>query len=62
MAERDGALDPTTRLDELAERLPGHLVPAAIVVLPALPLSVNGKLSAGIRFLARAWRPGRAGH
>ncbi|MCR6482069.1 amino acid adenylation domain-containing protein [Amycolatopsis sp. OK19-0408] len=36
--------DPAALRARLAERLPGHLVPSAIVVLPELPLNANGKL------------------
>ncbi|MFF7244752.1 amino acid adenylation domain-containing protein [Embleya sp. NPDC008237] len=37
-------VDPEALRGELADRLPEHLVPAAIVVVPALPLLPNGKL------------------
>ncbi|GAA1936422.1 amino acid adenylation domain-containing protein [Kitasatospora viridis] len=39
-----GGPDPELLRKELAERLPAHLVPSALVVLPALPLTPNGKL------------------
>ncbi|CAL9364004.1 amino acid adenylation domain-containing protein [Streptomyces sp. enrichment culture] len=40
----DGLPEPAALRHALAERLPAPLVPAAVVVLPALPLTPSGKL------------------
>ncbi|OLF06968.1 hypothetical protein BLA60_29350 [Actinophytocola xinjiangensis] len=42
-----GCIDPAAIRRHVAERLPEHLVPSAVVVLTELPFTANGKLDRG---------------
>jgi hypothetical protein len=42
-----GSVDPGEVRRRLGQRLPGFMVPAAVVVLESLPLTVNGKVDTG---------------
>ncbi|QFZ21531.1 non-ribosomal peptide synthetase [Saccharothrix syringae] len=54
------ALTPEAVREELAGRVPDHLVPSVVVVLDALPVTVNGKLDRAALPEPRATGGGRA--
>ncbi|WP_433470241.1 amino acid adenylation domain-containing protein [Saccharomonospora azurea] len=58
--ERDGELTPESVREALADHLPDHLVPASVVVLDALPRTVNGKLDRAALPVPQLSRTGRA--
>ncbi|MEU7816011.1 amino acid adenylation domain-containing protein, partial [Pseudonocardia sp. NPDC049154] len=55
-----GAVEPDRVRSALAARLPEHLVPAAVVVLDALPVTVSGKLDRAALPAPRLTGSGRA--
>ncbi|MBB5912910.1 mycobactin peptide synthetase MbtF [Nocardia transvalensis] len=46
VCEPGGVADPVDMRAALAQRLPAYMIPARIVALPRLPVTVNGKLDA----------------
>ncbi|NDL63833.1 enterobactin synthase subunit F [Acerihabitans arboris] len=59
VAQPGETLHPEALRAALAERLPAHMVPVALVELPALPLSANGKLDRKALPLPRARQAAR---
>ena len=60
---RDTSLDDAALRAALDDRLPGHMIPDAFVLLDALPVTSNGKLDrAALPTPARGDRPGSGRH
>ncbi|WP_143576536.1 non-ribosomal peptide synthetase, partial [Streptomyces acidiscabies] len=56
--EDGAALDPVRLRDALAERVPAHLLPSAVVLVDDLPLTRNGKLDRAALTVPRTARTG----